>query len=471
MIAKVEASLGRSPRAPRSAAGPPDRAPALAFRVLGLCPRLLPTRPRDQLPTTGELLELAVARARDPANGEPALRAQMLTAIANVHHQRGRAEPARHLAAEAVALAREDAGSPRILVAALRQQAEAAMQQSAFALAQSALAEATALQSGIDGDGPRSALAVSLLQDQAMALATQQDYAGAIALLEPAWREASANRALPPALVDRVAGTLALLYSAAYRPADALPILQRRAASIAAGPRKDSLEHAITLANLAGALADMGELAAAEQRANEAIALHDRLFDAPSTFRGAARLKRAQVWLRQGRHDEALAEADAATREWALSDGSDPDTDPFEPINRLPVLLHAGRWEALAGEAERGRERLDRGHGPDVMAESRLRTEAWGALAHCALGRADAAAPLLDAARVRIAGMKGTDPRLLAATVEAEARCLAAGGNAAAALAKLAEAAGHDAAIPPGDHAEIARRTALATAWRDARMP
>jgi hypothetical protein len=443
-----------------------DRAESLNRFILGLFNANLPNKPRDQLPTTAELLDLGVERARDPANGEPALRAQMLTAIANVHHQRGRPEPARDLAAEAVALAREDADSPRILVAALRQQAQVAMQQSAFALAQSALAEAAALQAGIDGEGPRSATAVSLLQDQAMALAMQQHYTDAIALLEPAWPEISEGGALPPETVDRVAGTLALLYSTAYRPADALPLLERRLAAIVDGPRKDSLAHAIALANLAGTLAELGDLAAAEQRVNEAIDLHDRLFDAPSTYRGAARLKRSQVWMRQGRYDEALAEADAATREWALSDGTDPDTDPFEPINRLPVLLRAGRWADLAREAMRGRERLDRDHGPEMLAESRLRAEAWGALAHCALGEVDAALPLLAAARERLATLQGMDPRLIAATDEAEARCLAASGDITRALAKLAEANEQDEAIPPGDRTETARRAALAAQWR-----
>lgn len=443
-----------------------DRAEALNRFILGLFNANLPDKPRDQLPTTAELLDLGVARARDPDAGEPALRSQMLRAIANVHHQRGRTELARDLAAEAVSLAREEPRDPRILVAALRQQAMTAMQLAQFGSAHSALAEAAALQADIDGVGPRSALAVAVLQDQAMALAMQQDYAGAVALLEPVWREASQRDDLPPAVVDRLAGTLALLYDSSYRPADALPIYERRLATLVAGPKKDSLAHAITLANMSRPLADLGDYAAAAKRIDEAIALYDRLFDAPSTYRAAGRLMRSQVWLRQGRFDEALAEADAASREWALSEGDDPDNYTFAAINRLPVLLRAGRWEALAADAARGRTGLDREHAPGEMVESRLRTEAWGALANCALGRVDIAAPLLAAARERLATLAVVDPRLRAATAEAEARCLAAGGEFGAALAKLDEAKAQDPAMSPGDHAEIERRSDLAAGWR-----
>ena len=442
-----------------------DRAEALNGFILGLFNANLPNRPRDQLPTTAELLDLGAERARDPASGEPAVRAQLLAAIANVHHVRGRAEPARELSAEAVALAREDADPAGTLVAALGQQATVAMQQADFALARAALAEATALQQSLDGDGPRSAEGFGLQRRLAIASAMQQDYVAAAELLQSAWQEAQGRDDLDPALVDSLASALAVTYGGLHRPAEARPLYEHQLARIIAGPKKDSLAHAITLSNLAGNLAELGELALAQQRIDEALALHDRLFDAPSTYRAAARLKQSQIRMRQGQYDQALADADAASLEWARSDGSLPATDAFASLNRLPVLLQAGRWQDLVREAELGRYRLDRNHAPDELGESRLRAEAWAALAHCALGQADAGEALARAARKRLETFPGPDPRLLAATDEAEARCLAARGDRAGALAKLRQAQAHDAAIPPGDQSQVARRAALAADW------
>ncbi|HEU0152205.1 MAG TPA: serine/threonine-protein kinase, partial [Arenimonas sp.] len=320
----AQAAQAEAEQSRQSAERERDRAEALNRFVLGLFSAQLPNRPRDELPTTAELLDLGVERARDPASGEPALRAQMLSAIANVFQTRARADEAAGLIAEAVALARQDqALAPTILVQALRRQASFAMARGDFALADAALAEAIPIQAALEGDAPPGPDLLGLRRTRAMALAARQDYAGAVGLFEAIHRDVVGRDDLPAGVAARAGADLAVIYSSVGRYADALPFSEAAVAAAEASGARD-VGAAIVLSNNARLRMYQGDFIGAHQRIEAALAIHDRLFDAPSSARAAARFNLGRLLAREGKFDAALVALDAASEEWARADGEDP---------------------------------------------------------------------------------------------------------------------------------------------------
>jgi hypothetical protein len=437
-----------------------DRAEALNRFVLGLFSAQLPNRPLDELPTTAELLDLGVERARDPASGEPALRAQMLSAIANVFQLRSRPDEARDLIAEAVALAREDqAVAPAILVDALRRKASMAMTRGDFALADAALAEALPMQEAIEGGAPASPVLLGLRRTRAMALGARHDYAGSLALFEAIHREVAGRDDLPPGLVQRAGSDLALAYSNVGRYADALPLSD---AALAADKDDRSLGHAIGLSNNGRLRMFLGDFAGARSRIEQAIGIYDGLFDSPSGYRGAARFNLGRVLARQGDFEAARVALDAASEEWARSDGRAPDNYAFTHLNRIEPLVLAGRWADVAREAARGRALLLQHEQAEAYGDSFLMVEATLAIAHCRSGRADEGRAMAGLARERLQKGAWPDRTRHAMVAEAEAECLFAGGDPDAARQALAASRAEDPHVPAGEAHDLARREDLA---------
>lgn len=439
-----------------------DRAEALNRFVLGLFTSQLPNRPRDELPSTAELLDAGVQRARDPASGEPALRAQMLSAIANVYQARGRPVPAQELIAEAIALARQDqALAPGILVQALRRQAAFAMGRGDFALADAALAEAEPVQVALEGGAPPSAELLGLRRTRAMALASRHDYAGALSLFEAIAAEAEARDDLPAGVAERAGSDLAVVYSSVGRYADALPHSDAALARARASGRRD-VALGTALSNNGRLRMFLGDFDTARQRLDEALALYDELFDAPTAHRAAARYNLGRLLAHQGEFDAALAAMDAASREWALADGHDPATDTFTPLNRLEVLVLAGRWEEAAAAGALGRRRLLAEEQAEAYVDSLLQAEAHLAIALCRTGRAAEGVAMARAARERLQRGAWPDRSRHGLSAEAAAECALASGDLDAARTALAEARAEQAHVPPGEARVLARREDLA---------
>jgi hypothetical protein len=436
-----------------------DRAEALNRFVLGLFSAQLPNRPRDELPTTAELLDVGVERARDPASGEPALRAQMLSAIANVFQFRGRPDEARDLIEEAVGLARQDqAIAPAILVDALRRQASMAMTRGDFALADAAISEAEPVQRAIEGDAPPSAELLGLRRTRAMALGARHDYAGSLAMFEAIDRDLSGREDLPPGLIGRSGSDLALAYSNVGRHADALRFSEQSLAETGLS----ELSRAIDLSNNGRLRMLLGDFAGARSRIEQAIVIYDGLFDAPSGYRGAARFNLGRVLARQGDFEAALIALDAASEEWARSDGRAPDNYAFTHLNRVEPLVLAGRWADVAREAARGRALLLQHEQAEAYGDSFLTTEAYLAIAHCREGRAAEGLALAGQARERLRSGAWPDRTRHALAAEAEAECRFASGDLAAAREALVDSRAEDARVPPGEARDLARREDLA---------
>lgn len=438
-----------------------DRAEALNSFVLGLFSAQLPNRPRDELPTTAELLDAGVARARDPASGEPALRAQMLSAIANVFHTRARPDEADELIAEAIVLARQDqALAPTILVQALRRQASFAMSRGDFALADAALAEAVPVQETIEAGAPAGPDLLGLRRTRAMALASRQDYAGALALFEAIHRDVSGRDDLPAGVAERAGSDLAIIYSSVGRYADALPFSDAAVAAAEARGARD-IRLGIGYSNNGRLRTYLGDHDGARARLDAALAVFDALFDAPNSSRAAARFNLGRLLARQGQFDAALATLDAASEEWARADGEDPAQAAFTPLNRLEALVLAERWPDVVRDGELGLARLQANEEAGAFADSALQAEAYVALARCRIGDASEGGALAARARARLTEGAWPDRARHALVAEAEAECLLAAGNPAAAREALARSRAEDPNLPPGDARDLARRDAL----------
>lgn len=457
--AEAEAEQARQ-RAERALA----RAESLNGFILDLFRANAPERPADQLPTTAELLALGVERANDPASAEPEVRAQMLVAIGRIYALRGRIVDADALAGRAASLAREaraaapDTAEP-VLIDALRLRGETAAARSDFKAADAALREAEQLMQAQPAPGPGL---IEVGRDRGMMLARQQRYAEAAEVFERVRTRAQGRDDIDEALLRSLDGALAVSYSTLRRHDRAEPLFARQVEYRARNRAKDALRHAVALANHGRNRLYLGDFADAERKLDEAIATYDTLFDGPNGYRAAARLNRSQLYARQRRFDDALAEADAASREWAAADGTPLDQDPFVHGNRLEALVLAERWPRLAREAAATVAKLP---ADDDYRDTRMRAESLLALARCEVGEVDAGTAALASALKARASAPWVDPVVSATLDEARARCAAAAGDLGRALAALAEATALDDAHPPGDAGEIARRERLAATW------
>lgn len=460
--AEAEAERARI-RAERALA----RAESLNGFILDLFRANAPERPQSELPTTAELLALGAQRAQDPNSAAPDVRAQMLVAIGRIHALRGRIVEADGLAERAAALAREARASvptdaapiDAILIDALRLRGETAAARSEFETADAALREAEQrLRTQPDSD-------IALLElgrDRGMLLARRHRYAEAAELFARVRDAARARKEVDPKLLSALDGALAVSYSTLRRHDRAEPLFAQRVAERARDRDRDALRYAVALSNHGRNRLYLGDFAAAQRKLDEAIAIYDRLFDGPNSYRAAAYLNRSQLYARQQRFDAALADADAASVEWAGTDGTPLDQDPFVHANRLEILLLAERWPRLVTEAAAAVAKLPN---DGDYRDARLRAEASLAMARCATGASGEGRRALEAARAFNADAPWTDPVIAARLDEARARCDAAAGDLPAALRALAEAAARDRDHPPGEVADIARRDRLAAEW------
>jgi tetratricopeptide (TPR) repeat protein len=295
-----------------------------------------------------------------------------------------------------------------------------------------------------------------------MLLARRHRYAEAAEVLARVRDAARARKDVDPKLLRALDGALAVSYSTLRRHDRAEPLFAQQVAERARDRDRDALRYAVALSNHGRNRLYLGDFAAAQRKLDEAIAIYDGLFDGPNGYRAAAYLNRSQLHARQQRFDAALADADAASVEWAGADGTPLDQDPFVHANRLEILLLAERWPRLAVEAAAALDKLPAG---DDYRDARQRAESSLALAHCASAAPAEGRRALQAARAVDAGAPWTDPVIAARLDEARARCDAAAGDLPAALRALGEAAARDRDHPPGEVADIARRDRLAAEW------
>lgn len=443
-----------------------ERAEALNRFILDLFEADLPTRPLDELPTTAELLDLGVVRARDPASGAAAMRAQMLTAIGRIHGLRARRAVSMALADEAIDLARSDPeGDGDVLAGALMLRAQLAMGESDNDGAWTLLEEAAGATL-VDGQATR--LHLEVRREQGAVLANSHRAEESVQVLEQLLHDAEGREDVPEAFLVTLRADLAMDYAALRRHEAAQGLYEQVLAARARHADDDLLRYTITLANSANNLISLGHFDEASRRIDAVLGAYDRLFDAPNSYRSAARMIRGYLLLRQGRPDDALVEFDSGSREWALSQGEDPEQSLFLPYYRLTALVAGERWTDVEREGRAARQRF-----LPLATNQRdrlVRVEAWLSQALCRRGDAAAGEDVLSAARMRVDSPPLHDVTLRAMLDESHAHCLAARGQLDAALAALDDAGAYDDSYPPGEALDLARRDHQRAQWLETAM-
>lgn len=340
-----------------------DRANRLNEFVIDLFDAAAPMQPRDQLPTTEELLELGARRAMDPETADGRERIGMLNTMARVYMLRNRNEAAVPLVDSALdivsSLPAED------VALAVRAHFQAAR----VDLAGRRIDEATAHIDAVErmladpnspalGDRERDAL----VREAEITRARIDLFAGAmsdvIERLEPL-RE-SAEKRLGDRLSQELLSILGIAYRISGRPEAARDVRRSLLRVYESRYGSDSLYFAIGAANLAGSLRELGAFADSEALLRQALALYDRIFEQPSSFRAAAHHSLARTLLNQGRFDQALETMETSTDEWALATDRDPRNYTHKPLNRAMLLARIADWPAVERAAREAKRRFSR---------------------------------------------------------------------------------------------------------------
>lgn len=362
----------RAQRALEATSAALDRANRLNEFVIDLFDAAAPMQPRDQLPTTEALLELGARRAMDPETADGRERIGMLNTMARVYMLRNRNEAAAPLVDSALDIV--PSLPPEDVALAVRAHFQAAR----VDLAERSIDDATAHIDAVErmlaesnnlvlGERERDAL----LREAEITRARIDLFAGAmsdvIERLEPL-RE-SAEKRLGDRLSSELLSILGIAYRIAGRPEAARDVQQSLLRARENRYGTDSLYFAIAAANLANSLRDLGAFADSEALLRQALALYDRIFEQPSSFRAAARHSLARNLLNQGRFDQALEAMEASTDEWARATDREPQTYPTKPLNRAMLLARIGDWPAVERAAREAKRRFSRASAMNPEAE------------------------------------------------------------------------------------------------------
>jgi eukaryotic-like serine/threonine-protein kinase len=398
-------------------------------------------RVADALPSVADLLERGAERARDARDLDPVVQADMLATIGRLYLFVGRGEQAVSLLELAIEKAREAGREGDFERArALTWRALAAPSGGSTGPDESGIEEADRLLSKI---APAHPLRVEVRRNWSWMRLNAFDFEGALALIEPvidgSWDGPSPSQAERLLLLARVALLEARLgrLDAAKRGHDA----------VIAGYRQRGEEgtrnFAVELVNASGTDLRVGAFDEAIARTREAIAIHDRLGEAPTPFRASAWLRLGQVFETLGQFDEALNAYEHSNQQWAAMRQIPIEDYSFTWLAR-GQLAAAALDQAATVEALQRFDELAAAAGIDVRGYRAL-VAAELAGARCELGDVDAATGIAPA---RAALQEGAHERERSAfTIElAEARCALARGELVETFAALDAAA---AVLPP----------------------
>lgn len=404
------------------------RAEAISRFVVGLFEADIPALPRDQMPSTRDLVNRGIERARDAGTGGPALRADLLITLGNILRARLQFDEAAGLLAEAETLLGGDGqAEPEGWARALVLRADLLRGQRRYDELRAALDDALVF---FETRLPDSPLHFEMLRDRAMLELHMEDGAAALTRLEPLLQRVS-HRADLGTLPMRLMGDLANIYGRQGRIADAERMHLEVLAMKRAAPDTSPASIATTLFNIGSAAASSGRLDEAEVRYREVLASLETV-DMPLQVRAAAWLGLARIAHWRGHFDDALSRIDSSAAEWARAlDNPNVGDDFFIHYHSAHILADAGRSAEAVAAAERAVERMRRRQ--DVPAPRIADSEALLARLHCRGGEPQLAEAWLARARDTLAGAPSP------ALNEAEAACALVRGSADAALEWLGD--------------------------------
>ncbi|MDT8450582.1 MAG: tetratricopeptide repeat protein [Wenzhouxiangellaceae bacterium] len=369
------------------------RADAINEFLVELFQADIPRVPEDEMPTTRQVVETGIERARDPATGPPEVRASLLLALGNVilHHlEPDRAEALLRDAGEL--LDEHGIDNPRILVDQALLRADIAMVRDQADKVADAADEAIEL---LRAHRPGSLELLEIMRLRAQAerrIGTLADarerFEDVYALTEG--RDDAALLRLSLAQDLAVISGMEKDFHAALEQFEEVLRLKRA--------RDDTIPNqlATTEYNIAYTLVELGEFERARNRLQQTLEYLAEI-DAPNPVRASALLTTGEIHRLQGRLEPALEMYREGAREWARVKGLESIDDDYLIHYRTAIALAAaGRIEAAAENMQRAIERMehgDRHHPPQRIAGAR----AMLAELHCRGGMIQAARSLLAA--------------------------------------------------------------------------
>ncbi|RFF29359.1 serine/threonine-protein kinase [Wenzhouxiangella sediminis] len=420
------------------------RAEALRDFLIGLFRAAEPDRPRNQLPSTENLLALGARRALREDSAPPGERVSMLLTLAHVYLTRTLREEAEPLLAEAVRLGRESVDErPEDLARALHLQGYAALSAQRYDRAEQRLAEAESVAAG--HPRARETWIAARAHRGWLRLITGRSRE-ALELVEPVYETVESGSPAESRGRLQLTNTLAFALSSTGSGARAFEVRQRAAELSRRLDGPQSRGYAIQLGNLGGQALSRGRLNDAEDALERAIALYDRIYQRPVALRATARANLANLHLHRGEYDKALASIRDSAREWADVEDRRLEDYEFYHHHRGRLLSRMNRWEAAESALARARELFAGRDRPKPL--GRMMTAVYHERAKCRLGRTDTALDTLDALAARLIESGRDTPERRGELAESKATCLHFAGRHEQALAEIRKSL--EAFDPPG---------------------
>ncbi|WP_376694637.1 protein kinase domain-containing protein [Wenzhouxiangella sp. EGI_FJ10305] len=430
------------------------RAEALGEFLGDLFRATRPDRPREELPSTEQILERGAERAMDPGAAPPGERFDMLSTIGQVYRARGRYDDAAPLLETALALA-DAAGSLSALDRARARERLARLMIAAgdsLDDAEALLIEAEGLLAG-KADTWDTLVRVRITRTWVERHRGRHDRA--LALVKPLWWQMPPPGAMDASLRASLLDSLAGLHRATGDLDRAAAFRDLSLAAFRDTQGEAGQGYVVSLANSVGLEFARGRFEEAERRARRALELYDRIYEGPVDYRASLRRTLARVLLAAGEIDEAFEVLRDSGEEYAQFRGNDPDQWPLYYSARGHFHVRLGNLDKAVADMQRARE---------LMAEQardfdrRLVVSIDMLLAWARCRRGDDGQAVLDAI--------GEDVELLnyqrerAQLREARAACRWRSGDPEAALAQLEPLL--VSPIPPGQLVDGADRRILA---------
>jgi eukaryotic-like serine/threonine-protein kinase len=414
-----------------------NRAESLREFLIDLFHAAEPNRPRDQLPTTEELLALGARRALDPQSAPPEERFDMLVTIGRVYAQQDRYQQASTLLDAAVELARDhQTQRPEDLAIALDQRAWVYMRMGRLNEAEVHFLEAESVLNVTEDSWD---IFARVRANRGWVEYLKGNRTMAQNMLEPLYAQMRERDNVNLSVRYMIINSLASVYHQIgdIRSAADLRIEGSELAKRIYGPQ--SLSYAIDLANSSNVQRALGRFDIAEEQIRHAITLYDRIFgETPTGVRAVAQRNLARTLLVTGRFDESLAAMEKSAVEFAHIRGRDIGDDEAYFYYKGWLLTQMHRWE----EAE---EKLFRAHSLYAsMSEPPIRwltnVEALLLLVLSRQYKTVRAESILKELDERLNGRIPTDQRERALVHEARAICHFASGRLDIALQEVKKA-------------------------------
>lgn len=415
------------------------RAESLSNFLSDLFRAAAPQRPRDELPSTEEILDLGARRALDETSAPEAERLGMLLTIGDIYVQRNQWAPAEPLLDAAVALARSHADDrPVDLARALYAQGRRFQALGELDKAEALLIEAEAAlpEPAADWD-----TYVWIQSARGYIEITRGNYALARGIFERIHKQILSRPETETAIRprERVMTGLAIVRKNTGAPESALELHDTIDQMLQGSGGYHAMTAARNLFNKGVLEHGLGRFEAAESTLLAAIELYDRTVDKPNQWRGFATRMLAYNYFQIGEFEQGMSTLTGGMEETALA--LDTRVEDYGWL-KLDLAWVNGR---VFGEHERAsratREVLEQLRGSEqqgsVLWVWAVALQAW---LDCRHGRASEGTTLLATLDQTLGGNLPESSQQRSEIHEARAHCRLDSGNPQAALREIEQA-------------------------------